>query len=117
NSTPEGAQINEQLKSKSRGEQTGKVLSAATQIVAPFAGGTAEKLIATGKSAYEGFQAAREAKATEEATTKLTDTISPKATVKQAKLAQSQGRLIEGQEPSLFKAGTEDKILPSKKTL
>lgn len=117
NSTPEGAQIEEQLKSKSRGEQVGKVLSTATQVLAPFSGGDAEKLIAKGKSTYEGFQASREAKATQEATSKISETISPKATVKQAKIAQTEGRLVQGKEPTLFKAGTEDKILPSKKTL
>lgn len=117
NSTPEGKGVSDMLASKSRGEQTGKVLSAAGQIVAPFAGGNAEKLIAKGKSVYEGFQAGREAKASEEAATKIADTISPKATIKQAKIAQSEGRLVEAKEPTLFKLGTEGKILPSKKTL
>lgn len=113
NNTPEGAQINEQLKAKSRGEQVGKVLSGATQLVAPFAGGNAEKLIAKGKSVYEGMQASKETKAIE----KVTEMISPKATVKQAKIAQTEGRLLEGKKPTLLRAGTEDKILPSKKTL
>lgn len=117
NSTPEGTQIEEQLKSKSRGEQTGKVLSAVTQIAAPFSGGNAEKLIAKGKSAYEGFQAGREAKATADATSRVTEMISPKATAKEAKIAQTQGRLVPAKEPTLFRKGTEGEILPSKKTL
>lgn len=117
NRTPEGKQIEEQLQSKSRGEQTGKVISAVTQLAAPFSGGNTEKLVAKGKSIYEGFQAGREAKATQEATSKIAETISPKATVKQAKIAQTEGRLIEGKEPTLFKAGTEDTIKPSQKTL
>ncbi len=117
NSTPEGQGVSQMLESKSRGEQTGKVLSAVTQMAAPFAGGNAEKLIAKGKSLYEGFQASREAKATEEATNKVTEMISPKATVKEAKLAQTQGRFVEGKSPTLFKAGTADTITPSQKTL
>lgn len=116
-STPESSQIDEQLKAKSRGEQTGKVLSAVTQIVAPFSGGTAEKLIAKGKSAYEGFQASREAKSAADATSKVAETISPKATAKEAKLAQTQGRFVEGKEGGYLTKGTPDKILPSKKTL
>lgn len=40
--------------------------------------------------------------------------ISPKATAKEAKLAQSQGRLIKGKEPTLFKSGTVDEVIPSK---
>lgn len=79
-STPEGTQINEQLKAKSRGEQVGKVLSTATQIVAPFSGGNAEKLIAKGKSAYEGYQVSREAKLAEKTTTKAFESITPKTT-------------------------------------
>lgn len=47
---------------------------------------------------------------------KITEMISPKATVKEVRLAQTQGRLVEGKKPTLFKAGTEDKILPSAKT-
>lgn len=117
NSTPEGAGVSNMLESKSRGEQVGKVLSTVTQIAAPFSGGNAEKLIAKGKSMYEGLQASREAKATTDATAKVSETISQKPTIKQAKIAQTEGRLIEGKKPTLLKAGTEDKILPSTKTM
>ena len=46
----------------------------------------------------------------------IQDMIQPKATVKEARLAQTQGRFVEGKKPTLFKAGTEDTILPSAKT-
>lgn len=117
NSTPAGAGVANNLAAKSRGEQVGKVLSGATQLVAPLANGNAEKLIAKGKSAYEGFQASREAKATADATDKITEMISPKATAKEAKLAQAQGRFVEGKPETFFKSSTPPKILPSKKTL
>lgn len=67
--------------------------------------------------AYESYQTANKAKQAEQATQKVTGMISPKPTVKEAKLAQTQGRLIQGKEPSLFRGGTEDQIMPSKKTL
>jgi hypothetical protein len=50
-------------------------------------------------------------------TQKIQEMISPKPTVKQAKIAQTEGRLVQGKEPTLFKAGTEDKILPTKKSV
>lgn len=48
---------------------------------------------------------------------KIQESISPKPTAKQAKLAQSEGRLVPATEPTMFKAGTEGKILPSQKTI
>lgn len=50
-------------------------------------------------------------------TAKIQETISPKPTPKEAKLAQSQGRFIQGKEPTLFKAGTADSIAPSEKVI
>ncbi len=50
-------------------------------------------------------------------TAKIQEAISPKPTVKEAKLAQKQGRLVKGREPSIFRSGTEDTINPSKETL
>lgn len=44
---------------------------------------------------------------------KIQDTISPKLTAKETKLAMDQGRLIEGQDPTLLKNGTPDTVLPS----
>lgn len=44
---------------------------------------------------------------------KITDMISPKATASEAKVAQSEGRLVKGQEPGLFRSGTEDKVMPT----
>jgi hypothetical protein len=43
--------------------------------------------------------------------------ISPKPTASEAKLAMSQGRLVKGQEPTLFKAGTSDQVLTSDQQL
>lgn len=47
---------------------------------------------------------------------KINEMISPKMTPKQAQIAQSEGRLYQGKEPTLFKAGTEDKVATSDKT-
>ncbi len=47
---------------------------------------------------------------------KVNEMISPKPTVKEARLAQSQGRLYPGKEPTLIKAGTSDRIATSDKT-
>ena len=43
----------------------------------------------------------------------ISDMISPKETVKQAKLAESQGRLIKGEKPTLLKGETPTRILPT----
>ncbi len=48
---------------------------------------------------------------------KIQDMIQPKATTKEVRLAQTEGRLVKGQEPTLFKSGTADEILPSDKTV
>lgn len=47
----------------------------------------------------------------------LQERISPKETVKEARLAQAQGRLIKGKAPTLFKSGTADTILPTDKVI
>lgn len=112
-----GQGVSQSLAPTNRGEQFGGGLETGMELAIPFSEGTAEKLIAKGKSAYEGFQAGREAKATADATGKITEMISPKATAKEAKLAQTQGRLVPSKEPTLFRAGTEGTITPSKKTL
>jgi len=48
---------------------------------------------------------------------KIQDLISPKPTIKEAKLAESQGRLIKAKEPTIFKSGTLDKVIPSDKVI
>jgi hypothetical protein len=45
----------------------------------------------------------------------IQDTISPKTTVKEARLAESQGRLVKGKPASFWKSQTADEILPSAK--
>ena len=116
-STPEGAGVASTLESKNRGEQVGNVLGTVASFVTPLAGGNAEALYSKGKKMYNTFQAGREAKATANATSKVTEMITPKPTPTQVKIAQSEGRLVEGKDPTLFKAGTDDRIIPSKKTL
>jgi hypothetical protein len=66
--------------------------------------------------AYQALKASRQVSTTKKATEKVTEMISPKATAREARLAQSQGRFVEGREPTLFRGGTEDVILPSSKT-
>lgn len=114
---PQGQAVDNALAYKSQGEKTGGIISDVAQLATPFAGGNAEKLLVKGKSLYEAMQLSREAKATEKATSKITEMISPKATVKEAKLAQTQGRFVEGKPATTFRSGTADKILPSQKTL
>ncbi len=43
----------------------------------------------------------------------LQDTISPKLTPKEIKLALKEGRLSEGQDPGLLRSGTPDSVIPS----
>lgn len=117
NRTPEGAQIQEQLNSKSRGEQTGKVISTLAQLGAGFATKEAQLAVTKTKQGIDAYKAAKETKALGKSTAKITEMISPKPTVTQAKLAQSQGRLVEGKAPTFFKSGTEGSILPTQKTL
>lgn len=106
--TAEGSQVGEQLKSKSRGEQIGGLLETGAELASGFTAAKGPQAIAKAKQAYT---AGKEAKAGD----KILETISPKPTVKEARLAQSQGRLIQGKERTFFKAGTEDKIAPTEK--
>jgi hypothetical protein len=47
----------------------------------------------------------------------IKDMITPKATATEAKLAETQGRLVKGQKPTLLKSGTPDQILTSDQQL
>ncbi len=114
NSTSEGAGVAQQLQPKSVGERIGGYLSEATQLGTGLATKEGQAGVKLAKEGYQSYKAGQEAKNVANETSKLTEMISPKATTK---LAQTQGRLVPGKEPTLFKAGTEDKILPSKKTL
>jgi hypothetical protein len=77
---------------------------------------TTKSTINKGSSLFDAMKASREAKALEASSAKVTEMISPKATLKEARLAQTQGRLIEGKKPTLFRSGTADVILPAEKT-
>ena len=46
----------------------------------------------------------------------IQEKIMPKPTAKEAKLAQEQGRLSKGKEPTLLKKGTPDEVIPTKDT-
>jgi hypothetical protein len=63
-------------------------------------------------SSITGKNAANQA---EKETAKLTEMISPKMTSKETKLAQSQGRIVAGKEPTMFKSGTDDTVIPTDK--
>ncbi len=113
-STVEGAGVAESLRSRSRGEQVGGILELGAEIGTGAIVTKAPQTVARGAKAV---QTAAKARATTKATKKVTEMITPKPTVKEAKLAQTEGRLVEGKAPTLFKAGTDDTILPSQKTL
>lgn len=113
-STPEGQGVQDSLAYKSQGEQFGGALSDTAQIISPFAGGNLEALAAKGGSLAS--KATGIFKAGGEDATKLAETLAPKPTAKEVKLAQAQGRIYPGKEPTLFKGGTSDKIATSDKT-
>ena len=49
------------------------------------------------------------------ATARIEELVSAKPTIREAQLAQSQGRLIKGKEPTLLRGGTPDVVIPTKK--
>lgn len=73
-----------------------------------------KKISQTGKNLSEKFGIT-----TPESTPdrKIADLIAPKPTAREAKLAESKGRLFKGKEPTLFKAGTPDRIATSPEQL
>lgn len=48
---------------------------------------------------------------------KIQEAISPKPTVKEARLAQSEGRLVKGKERTWLRGGTDDTVIPSAKVV
>lgn len=108
NNTPEGKGVQETLRAKSRGEQVGKVLGTVADLLTGFAGAKkAKDVISIG----ENIIAKKQSKNADI----LTETLSPKPTIKEAKLAQTEGRLIAGKDPTLFRSGTADTIAPTEK--
>lgn len=116
NSTPEGAQVAQQLESKSRGEQVGTVLETVGSFGAGFASKEARAVATAGKETIQTIKAGRQLKKVGDESLKLAETISPPLTKKEVQLAQKQGRFYEGQDPTLFKAGTADQVAVSSKT-
>lgn len=112
-STPEGMGVQNSLASKSRGEQIGGILETAGELGTGFVKSGAQKLV---KSGLEARQAQKVLQQTAKQDTKLAETIAPELTRKEAKLAKQQGRFFEGKEPTLFRAGTPDRIATSQKT-
>ncbi len=115
NSTQSGAEINEQLQNKSRAEQTGNVLSTVAQVAAPLSGGGLENLISEGKNLVsKGTEVVKNILGTPKNDLEIiSDRIAPKPTVGQARLAETQGRLVKGQPATLLKGETPSQILPN----
>jgi hypothetical protein len=97
------------LQSKSRGEQIGGVL----EFGAELGVGAVKGIVPVFKKAVQQRAINTSVKESQQ----LLEKISPKPTAKEAKLAQVEGRLVKGKEPTLFKAGTEPTILPTEKTI
>jgi len=79
-------------------------------------GGAGGAIIGGTIGGVSGAIRGRPARVQQSASNKVTEMISPKATIREARLAQSQGRLVEGRKAGFFRGGTEDTILPSTKT-
>lgn len=77
------------------------------------------KVMEVGSEIKNKFTTSPEGKATMQAGEELkqiSDMIAPKPTIRQARLAQEQGRLVKGEsikKPGLFTEGSGDKVLPS----
>ncbi len=115
NNTPEGQGVADSLAYKSTAEHTGGLLSDVAQLATPLAGGNLEKGIAKGKEVYDTYKSGKVAKEALQNGPKISEMISPKMTAKETKLAQTQGRIYDGKDPTLFKAGTEGKVATSDK--
>lgn len=117
--TPESNSVDQALTPNTTGEKMGSGIETLGELGTGLSGGTTEAIISKGKGLLKGaidaYTAAKEAKGTADATAKVGEMITPKATPKEAKLAMDQGRLVKGDKPTMFKAGTEDKILPTAK--
>ncbi len=117
NDNPVGQQVSQQLQAKSRGEQVGKVLETGAELGAGFASKGGQQAVTMAQEGVNAYKAGQEAKLATKEGSKITEMISPKPTVKEAKLATTQGRFVEGKKPTMFRAGTEDTIAPSQKTM
>lgn len=106
--TPEGMQVAEQLKSKSRAEQVGGALETIAELGTSFVKSGIPQAVKTYKA---GKQIATQAKQD----IKLAKTISPEFTTKEARLAQTQGRFFEGKPATLIKSSTPDQIATTDK--
>jgi len=96
-STPEGMQVAEQLKSKSRGEQVGTVLETIGELGTGFVKSGAQKALQVRKATKVAQTGEKHA----------VNLVSPKATSEVSEQAIREGRVTE---PSFFKSS---KILPS----
>jgi hypothetical protein len=114
-----GTDLQNQMSPQNQAQQGGATAANVAEIALPLAKPisgiieNAPKILESGKNLIGNI--VKGSPKTEEQV--IQDLISPKPTVSQAKLAESQGRLIKGQEPTLFKAGTEDVVLPSQKNI
>lgn len=120
NSTPIGSQVNTMLQPTSQAQKIGGYLETTAELGAGLAGGNAEALINKGKglvtSAKNTMSGINAVSGLAKDTAQVTDTLAPKLTMTERKLAQSQGRIVPGQKATFFKGGTADTVLPSQST-
>lgn len=89
---------------------SGALDTSLSDAVAPIKNGLKDINISTPLEAAPSAEAAAAAKPD---LTKISDMIAPKPTIKQARIAQQEGRLFKGKEPGFFTDGTPDKIAAS----
>lgn len=88
-------------------KQTGKEFLGDTQKVGETVVKKGQQAIGKGGSGTDALQKEFDT---------IQEKISPKPTAKEVKLAQSQGRVVKGKEPTLLKSGTPDTLAPTKET-
>lgn len=115
-SQPENGLLNQTLDTVSKlGGISGTILGARGTVDTLKKGVNLSKpVINSAKSTYNGIK--NKVIPSVSPDTKIAEMVSPKPTPKQAQIAQSEGRLYQGKEPTLFKAGTADKVATSDKT-
>lgn len=92
NSTPAGAQVEQQLHSNSRAEQVGKVLETIGELGAGFATDEGQQLASKAKTGYDAFKEARGAKLAEQEANDVMEVVKPKLTPKLETEAKAAGR-------------------------
>lgn len=118
---PQGQAVNQMIQPSNPSQEVGGNLETLGELGSGFVGDIgkiktgATKVVQMGQEALQTAKVTRATKATEEATAKVSEMLSPKATLKEARQAQSEGRLIKGKPATFFKSGTPDIVHPSSK--